>query len=55
MSRHQNAGQNYNIKVTNKPPENVAKFIDLGTRVTNQNCIDLHEYFFYLPVFYIKI
>jgi hypothetical protein len=33
MSRHQNAGQNRNIKVANRSFENVAQFIYLGTTV----------------------
>jgi hypothetical protein len=43
MSRHQNAGQNYNIKIANRSFENVAEFRYLGTRARNQNLI--HEEF----------
>jgi hypothetical protein len=39
MSRHQNAGQNHNIKRANRSSENVAPFRYLGTTVTNQNLI----------------
>jgi hypothetical protein len=37
MSRHQNAGQNQNIKIASF--ENGEKFKYFGTRVTNQNLI----------------
>jgi hypothetical protein len=36
MSCHQNAGQNYNIKIANRAFENGAKFQYLGMAVTNQ-------------------
>jgi hypothetical protein len=39
LSRHQNAGQNHDIKVANRCFENVAQFNYLGTTVTNQNLI----------------
>jgi hypothetical protein len=39
LSRHQNAGQSYDIKIANKCFENVAKFRYLGTTITNQNLI----------------
>jgi hypothetical protein len=41
MSHHQNAGQNHNIKITNRSFENMAKFRYLGMEVTNKNLI--HE------------
>jgi hypothetical protein len=39
LSRHQNAGQNYDIKIANRCFENVAQFRYLGTTVINQNII----------------
>jgi hypothetical protein len=39
LSRHQNVGQNRDIKITNRPFENVSQFKYLGTTVTNQNLI----------------
>jgi hypothetical protein len=39
LSRHQNAGQNHDIKRANRCFENVAQFGYLGTTVTNQNPI----------------
>jgi hypothetical protein len=39
VSRHQTAGQNYDIKLANRCFENVAKFRYLGTTITNQNLI----------------
>jgi hypothetical protein len=39
LSRHQNAGQNHDIKINNRSFENVAQFKYLGTTVTNQNLI----------------
>jgi hypothetical protein len=37
LSRHQNVGQNRDIKIANKSFENVSQFKYLGTTVTNQN------------------
>jgi hypothetical protein len=37
LSRHQNLGQNRNIKRANRSFENVSQFKYLGTTVTNQN------------------
>jgi hypothetical protein len=39
LSRHQNAGQRYDIKIDIRCFENVAKFRYLGTTITNQNLI----------------
>jgi hypothetical protein len=41
MSRHQNSGQNQNIRLANESSENVVKFTNLGTTLTNQN--DIHD------------
>jgi archaellum component FlaC len=41
MSRHQNSGQNQNIRIANELFGNVAKFIYVGTTLTNQN--DIHD------------
>jgi predicted secreted protein len=37
LSRHQNTGQNHDIKTSNSSSENVAQFKYLGPTVTNQN------------------
>jgi hypothetical protein len=39
LSRHQNAGQNEDIKIANGCFENVVQFTYLGTVVKNQNVI----------------
>jgi hypothetical protein len=39
LSRHQNVGQNREIKIANKSFENVTRFKYLGTTVTNQDLI----------------
>jgi hypothetical protein len=39
LSRHQNVGQNWDIKIANKSFENVSQFKYLGTTVTNKNWI----------------
>jgi hypothetical protein len=39
LSRHQNVGQNRDIKIANGLFENVSQFKHLGTTVTNQNLI----------------
>jgi hypothetical protein len=36
LSRRQNAGQNRDVKITNRSLESVAQFKYLGTTVTNQ-------------------
>jgi hypothetical protein len=41
LSRHQNAGQNHDIKIENRRFDNLAQFRYLGTTVTCQNLI--HE------------
>jgi hypothetical protein len=41
MSRHQTAGQSNYIRVASKSFEKMAKFKDLGSTLTDQNCI--HE------------
>jgi hypothetical protein len=39
LSRHQNVGQNRDIKIGNRSFENVSQFKYLATTVTNQNLI----------------
>jgi hypothetical protein len=39
LSRHQNVGQNHDIKLANRCFENVAQFRYLATTVTDQNMI----------------
>jgi hypothetical protein len=39
LSRHQNAGQNHDIKLADRSFENVAQFRYLGTAITKQNLI----------------
>jgi hypothetical protein len=39
LSRHQNVGQNWDIKIANRLFENVSWFKYLGMTVTNQNLI----------------
>jgi hypothetical protein len=39
LSRHQNVGQNWDIKIASRSFENVSQFKNLGTTVTNQNLI----------------
>jgi hypothetical protein len=39
LSRHQNVGQNRDIKIANRSFENVSQFIYFATTVTNQNLI----------------
>jgi hypothetical protein len=40
LSRHQNAGQNWDIKIANRSFENVLQFKYLGMTVTNHNFIE---------------
>jgi hypothetical protein len=40
LSRHQNVGQNQDIKIANRSFENVSQFKYLGTTVKNQNLIE---------------
>jgi hypothetical protein len=40
MSRHENSGQNHNIRIANESFESVAKF-NLGTTLINPN--DIHD------------
>jgi hypothetical protein len=39
LSHHQNAGQNYDMKIVNRSFENVAQFKYLGVALTKQNLI----------------
>jgi hypothetical protein len=39
LSRHQNAGQNWDIKIANRSFENMSQFKYLGTTVTNHNFV----------------
>jgi hypothetical protein len=39
LSRHQNIGQNWEMKIANRSFENVSQLKYLGTTVTNQNMI----------------
>jgi hypothetical protein len=39
LTRHQNAGQNHDMKTGNRCFENVAQFRYLGMTITNQNLI----------------
>jgi hypothetical protein len=39
LSRHQNAGQNHDMKIGNRCYENAAQFRYLGTTITNLNLI----------------
>jgi hypothetical protein len=39
LYRHQNAGQNHEIKIGNRSFENMTQFKYLGTTVTNQSLI----------------
>jgi hypothetical protein len=37
LSRHQNAGKNHDIKISNRCFENMSQFRYLGTKITNQS------------------
>jgi hypothetical protein len=39
LSRHQNVGQNRDIRIANRSFENVSQFKYLGTTITNENMI----------------
>jgi hypothetical protein len=39
LSRHENAGENHDIKIAARCFENVSQFRYLGTTITNQNLI----------------
>jgi hypothetical protein len=39
LARHQNVGQNCNIKIANRSLENMSQFKYFGTTATNQNLI----------------
>jgi hypothetical protein len=39
MSRHQNAGQNHNVKIANRSFENMAQYKYLGTTAASQNLL----------------
>jgi hypothetical protein len=39
VSRHQNIGQNRDVKISDRSLENVSQFKYLGTKLTNQNFI----------------
>jgi hypothetical protein len=39
LSRHQNVDQNWDLKIANRPFENMSQFKYFGTTVTNQNLI----------------
>jgi hypothetical protein len=46
-SRHQNAGQNHNIKIANRTFENVTQFKYLGITLTHENLIQEETEFGY--------
>jgi hypothetical protein len=41
LSRHQNLGQNWDIKIANRSFENMLQFKYLGTTEANQNLIQI--------------